>query len=231
MTENEQKYISILKQSVYDRISTDINATTIDQIVKTDLVKSHLDDKGSASFQDYYFSTLDNEQLYYQQTDFFRKFKKQYSLQGIDNNFLDKLEGLKKEILKNIRADKLAQLYFETFNKAEIKHGNGIKEKDLGSFFAKLVHTFRPDDYCALDNPIKNYFGLKKESFFISFFIISVEYRHWATDNKKLINTIKEKFKQEDKKEVLKHEQFTDLKLLDLIFLSKSKQTLTRKPA
>ncbi|MEO0075767.1 MAG: hypothetical protein ABIK31_06640 [candidate division WOR-3 bacterium] len=222
MNDNEQKYISTLKQTVYDRISADINEKTIDEIVKTDLVKSHLDDKVSAGFQDYYFLTLDNEKLYRSSTDFFRQFKKRYSLQGIDNNYLDKLEGLKKEILKNIRADKLAQLYFDTFNKAIIKHGKDFKEKDLGSFFAKLVHTFRPDEYCALDNPIKNYFGLKKESFFISFFIISVEYKHWATDNKKLLKIIREKFKQADKDGILQHDKLTDLKLLDLIFWSKA---------
>ena len=222
MNDNEQKYISTLKQTVYDRVSADINEKTIDEIVKTDLIKSHLDDKVSAGFQDYYFLTLDNEKLYNSSTDFFRQFKKRYSLQGIDNNYLDKLEGLKKEILKNIRADKLAQLYFETFNKAIIKHGKDFKEKDLGSFFAKLVHTFRPDEYCALDNPIKNYFGLKKESFFISFFIISVEYKHWATDNKKLLKIIREKFKQADKKGILQHDKLTDMKLLDLIFWSKA---------
>jgi hypothetical protein len=222
MNDNEQKYISTLKHTVYDRISANINENTIDEIVKTDLVKSHLDDKVSADFQDYYFLTLDNEKIYNSSTDFFRQFKKRYSLQGIDNNYLDKLEGLKKEILKNIRADKLAQLYFDTFNKAVIKHGKDFKEKDLGSFFAKLVHTFRPDEYCALDNPIKNYFGLKKESFFISFFIISFEYKHWATDNKKLIKIIRVKFKQADKKGILQHDKLTDLKLLDLIFWSKA---------
>ena len=222
MNNNEQKYISTLKQTVYDLISADINEKTIDEIVKTDLVKSHLDDKVSAGFQEYYFLTLNNEELYNSSTDFFRQFKKRYSLQGIDNNYLDKLEGLKKEILNNIRTDNLAQLYFDTFNKAIIKHGKVFKEKDLGSFFAKLVHTFRPDEYCALDNPIKNYFGLKKESFFISFLIISIEYKHWANDNKHLLKIIRERFKQKDKKGILQHDKLTDLKLLDLIFWSKA---------
>lgn len=222
MNYNEQKYISTLKQTVYDRISTDVNEKTIDKIVKTDLLKSHLDDKISADFQNYYFLTLDNEELFNNSADFFRQFKKKYSLQGIDNKYLDKLEGLKKEILKKIRADKLAQLYFDTFNKAVIKHGKDFKEKDLGSFFAKIVHTFRPDKYCALDNPIKNYFGLKKESFFISFLIISVEYKHWATDNKKILKIIREKLKQVDINGKLQHDKLTDLKLLDLIFWSKA---------
>lgn len=222
MNDNEKKYISTLKQTVYNQISADFNDKTIDDVVENDLVKSHLDDKISAGFQNYYFLTLDNEKLYYSSTDFFRQFKKRYSLQGIDNNYLDKLEGLKNEILKNIRADRLAQLYFDIFNKAVIKHGKDFKEKDLGSFFAKLVHTFRPDEYCALDNPIKNYFGLKKESFFISFFIISDEYKHWATENKKILKLIRQKFQQVDNKKVLQHDKLTDLKLLDLIYWSKA---------
>ena len=165
MNDNARNYISNFQQSVYDRITLDINEKTIDEIVKFDLVKSHLDDTDSANFQNYYFLILDNEKLYYSSTDFFRQFKKMYSLQGVDNNNLDDLERHKKEILENIRSEKLAQLYFERFNKVKIKHGKGFKEKDLGSFFAKLVHTFRPNEYCALDNPIKNYFGLKKKVF------------------------------------------------------------------
>ena len=222
MNDNARNYISNFQQSVYDRITLDINEKTIDETVKFDLVKSHLDDTDSANFQNYYFLILDNEKLYYSSTDFFRQFKKMYSLQGVDNNNLDDLERHKKEILENIRSEKLAQLYFERFNKVKIKHGKGFKEKDLGSFFAKLVHTFRPNEYCALDNPIKNYFGLKKESFFISFFIISFVYKHWATDNNKLLKTIRKELQLADKKDILQHNKLTDMKLLDLIFWSKA---------
>ncbi len=222
MNDNQNKYIDILKKAVYDKISILINDLTVDSIVKTDLVHSHIDNKASASFQDYYFKTLDNEELLLSATDFFRQFKTMYALQGIDNKYLDRLEANKRDILKHIRADNLAQLYFDVFNKAIIKHGDSFVEKDLGSFFAKLVHTFRPKDYCALDNPIKNFFGLKKESFFISFFIISLEYKHWATDNKMLMQTIKDKFRFADLNQIINHDQLTDLKLLDLIFWSKA---------
>ncbi len=222
MNDNEKKYISRLKQTVYKQISVDINDKSVDDIVKTDLVKWYIDDKVSVGFQHYYFSTLDNEKHYFSSTDFFRQFKKQYSLQGIDNNYLDKLEGQKKEILKKIQEDNLVQLYFDTFNKAVIKHGKNSREKDLGSFFAKLVHTFRPNEYCALDNPIKDYLGLRKESFLISFFIVSVAYKHWATDNKKLIEIIRQQFKQADSNEIFQHDKITDLKLLDLIFWRKA---------
>ena len=222
MNDNQNEYIDILKKEVYDKISILINDLTVDSIVKTDLLQSHIDNKASASFQDYYFKTLDNEELLFSVSDFFRQFKTMYALQGIDNKYLDQLEANKKYILKQIRADNLAQLYFDVFNKAIIKHGDGFIEKDLGSFFAKLVHTFRPNDYCALDNPIKNYFGLKKESFFISFIIISSEYKHWVTDNKMLMQTIKDKFRSADLNQIINHYQLTNLKLLDLIFWSKA---------
>lgn len=63
MNDNVRNYISNFQQSVYDRITLDINEKTIAEIVKFDLVKSHLDDTDSANFQNYYFSILDNEKL------------------------------------------------------------------------------------------------------------------------------------------------------------------------
>lgn len=221
-----QNYLNIQKQSIYDKISADINLKAMDQIVKVDLIKSHLYDPVSLGFQEYYFSILNNEEYYLQATDFFRRFKKQYSLQGIDNNYLDKLEDLKTEILSNIREDNLAQLYFNIFSQAELKHGETFVKKDLGSFFAKLVHTFRPNDYCALDNPIKNYFGLKKESFFISFSLVSCSYKQWSKENGKLINEIRSRFKQGDLKGKFQHNRLSDLKLLDLIFWSKANRQI-----
>lgn len=221
MNENELAYINKLRKIVYEKISDYVNETTVDQIVVNDLVKAHIKNKVSASFQNYYFATLNNEEQYFKSTDFFRQFKSQYSIQGIDNKYLDKLESNKHEILEAIH-NNLVQLYFDFFYKAEIKYGDGFKEKDLGSFFAKLVHTFRPNEFCALDNPIKNYFGLKKESFFISFFIISDEYKHWASENQQTILIIKVKFRLADKSRTLNHDLLTDLKLLDLIFWSKA---------
>jgi hypothetical protein len=228
MNRNEQEYINTLRKSVYDRISAEINDETIDLIVQKDLVKSHLKNKASVSFQKYYFSILSNKRHCTASVDFFRQFKRRYSLQGIDSRYLDKLEGRKKEILKNIRSGRLAKLYFDIFHKANIKHGKYYKAKSLGSFFAKLVHTFRPDEYCALDNPIKNYFGLSKESFFVSFCIISAEYKRWSLNNNTQMNIIREKFEQADKNNLLEHHKLTDLKILDLIFWSKANTKLKR---
>ncbi len=145
-------------------------------------------------------------------TEFFRKFKQQYSLQGVDGKYLDDLENKKQRILELIEIDDIATLYFEFFAKAKIKHGNQKKEKNLGSFFAKLIHTFVPEKYSALDNPIKEYLGLAKESFYISLFVINEAYREWITENPEIIGVIRAEAGNYSK------EKMTDLKLLDLIF-------------
>lgn len=208
-------------ERVRQQISSDINNKTVDNVVRTFLA-FHLADKNSSSFQDYYFLTLTNENYFLASPTFFQEFKQKYSLQGIDSGYLGRLESDKHNILSLLRTNKLADLYFDYFAKAQIKHGATTISKDLGSFFAKLVHTFKPDDYCALDNPIKNYFGLQRESFFIAFSIISSAYKLWAVDNKKLLADMKKQFENIDNKHLIRHDRVTDLKLLDLIYWSKA---------
>lgn len=212
-------YISRLEKNVYDKISDEINVSSIDRIVNENL-QFHLSNIRSSSFQKYYFQTINNEMLFLNNSHFFQTFKYQYALQGIDNVFLAKLEENKSEILALIREDNLATLFFKYFHRVKLKHGKRFIEKDLGSFFAKLVHTFKPDRYCALDNPIKVYFGLLKESFFISFQIISKEYVDWAENNFEILEKIRMKLYQIDKYSLIDPEKLTDLKLLDLIFWS-----------
>src|SRR5690606_28730400 len=108
-----------------------------------------------------------------------------------------------------IRSNSLIELYMTYFHKVKIKHGNSFKEKSLGSFFAKLVHHFSPEDYCALDRPIKNYFGLENESFIMSFLIISSEYKRWSIENQELMKTIREDFKLSDLNLKMNHKQIT----------------------
>jgi hypothetical protein len=218
---NTIQYIEKLGQVVYQKISVEINENSRPESFD-DCFVFHISDTKSANFQRYYFQTIKNEELFLNSADFFRQFKTQYSLQGIDNNFLDKLEKDKTQILELIRENKLSQLYYDFFYKAKLKHGDGFKEKDLGSFFAKLVHTFNPDNYCALDNPIKDYFGLSKESFFISFQIISKNYAYWGNQHLSIVNELKKRLKKIDRQNIINQEKLTDLKLLDLIFWSKA---------
>lgn len=219
---HENIYISQLNKGVCEKISDCIYENTIEAIINQDLINTYLVDRISEGFNKYYFSTLKNEREFLEKPNFFRKFKKEYSLQAIDYGYLDELEKHKHEILENIRNYKFVDLYFKFFHKAQIKYGEGIKGKNLGSFFVKLVHTFRPKEFCALDNPIKNFFGLKRESFLIAFFIISEAYKNWATENIQTLDMIRCNFKEADKEQLFNHEMITDMKLLDLIFWSQS---------
>lgn len=216
-----KSYLERHIETVKQQISTDINNMTIDNVVETSL-RFHLTNKSSISFQNYYFSTLTNEDYFLSSPTFFREFKKMYSLQGIDNGYLDRLESDKSNILLQLQTNKLSNLYLAYFAKANIKHGEKTINKNLGSFFAKLVHTFKPVDYCALDNPIKNYFGLQQESFFVAFSIISSAYKLWTTSNKNLVVDMKQQFKNIDWNNLIQHDKITDLKLLDLIYWSKA---------
>lgn len=213
-----EKYINSLTYRACKIISENINPETMDRIIEIDL-KGHV--KNPSRFQKYYFQTLTNRDLFLESA-FFREFKSQYSLQGIDNEFLDKLENEKPTILDLIERDELAKLYFDYFAKARIRNKENYKEKALGSFFAKIVHTFRPNDYCALDNPIKKYFGLQGESFFIAFLVISKAYKIWARENPKIIKNIRKEFKRIDSTGFFQHDKMTDLKFLDLVFWIKA---------
>lgn len=189
-------------------------------------LKCYLTDIKLRTFQTYYFSILKNEKLLLSSRTFFRDFKTRYSLQGIDNDYLDYLSKNSRIILSHIKNDALADLYFDYFAKASIKHKETRNPRDLGSFFAKLVHTFRPSDYCALDNPIKNFFGLKKESFFISFNLISFAYKSWAAENNETIRELRKGFKFIDTENIIKHNSITDLKLIDLVYWTKANKQI-----
>ncbi len=89
---------------------------------------------------------------------------------------------------------------------------------DLAPFFAKLVHNFKPNDYCALDNPIKNYFGLKRERFYLAFMIISSEYKAWIINNHILLKSIRDQIAQIDSGNIIIQEKLTDMKIMDLLF-------------
>lgn len=212
-----EEYLEKLKEDVYNKISATINISTIDSIVETHLYQRQINTNESAVFLSYYFNILQNEEFFIK-SDFFREFKRKYALQGIDNKCLDRLENQKKEILKLIQENKLVELYFQFFYQVEIQRKDTFSKKDLGSFFSKFIHTFKPDEYCALDNPIKKFFGLKNEGFVTSFFIISEVYKQWAIDNQKLIKKITESIKIIDKAQLINYDKLTDLKLLDLIF-------------
>ena len=181
----------------------------------------HFSDKNSITFQDYYIATITNRQHFLSSKDFFREFKKMYSLQGIDGAYLQRLESEKNVLLSQLDANNLTDLYIDHFAYASIQHGTAVRTKNLGSFFAKFVHTFRPEEYCALDNPIKDYLGLSREGFYLSFLLVSAAYKSWLDENIPIVTQIREQLDSTKTGERYSS-HMTDLKLLDLIFWLKA---------
>lgn len=117
-----------------------------------------------------------------------------------------------------IEEHKIYEIYSTYFAEAKIKQKNKYTSKNLVSFFSKFIHTFLPDEYCALDNPIKRYFKLDKESFFISYIIVNKAYADWINDNEKRVYEIKVYIRENDPDHNIKIDKITSMKILDLIF-------------
>lgn len=186
----------------------------------------HFNDAGSHAFQDYYMRILENREVFLATPDFFTTFKRRYSLQAIDREYLVNLEGKKEVLLEYLDADDLNGLYFGYFANADLRHKGESVRRNLGSFFAKFVHTFKPTEYCALDNPIKNLLGLEKESFFMAFLAISSAYRSWVTTSPSTLAAIRALTSKD--KEIDRYvSRMSDLKVIDLIFWQRANKPLS----
>ncbi len=216
MQEDIAPYLNRLSNSVKERIS----AILIDEAAANVINEAfifHFNDAASLDFQMYYVETISNRANFLGSERFFARFKKQYALQGIDNAYLDRLESEKLSIMSLVEQGDILKLYFDYFANAQIKHHDKSVSKNLGSFFSKFVHTFKPNDYCALDNPIKNYFGLKGESFYVAFLIVSNAYNNWVNEHSSIIDNIRTQLELDNIGKSFSP-SFTNLKLLDLIF-------------
>ena len=216
MESNVLPYLEISKQSVKRKISEILTEQEIKEIANS-AFDFHFTDRNSLAFQEYYCRTIANRETYLFTPNFFRVFKQKYALQGIDGNHLDRLEQEKEKILRLVDDDNLPKLYHEFFVDVSLQHAESVVRKTLASFFAKFVHTFRPDEYCALDNPIKDYLGLRRESFYIAFVVISQAYKEWASENQRLMQQIRIELENNKIGKSFSN-KMTDLKLLDLIF-------------
>lgn len=209
-------YVDAKKLFVKRKIDTHLSGSAVASVAQAAFA-FHFSDDDSLAFQTYYQTITGNREHFLSSRTFFRDFKQMYSLQGIDGAHLDNLESAKKMIIRMIDDGKLTELFFTHFADVVIQHGKGTVNKTLGSFFAKLIHTFRPAEYCALDNPIKQFFGLGTESFFIAFIVISQAYKEWAFDKKEQMHTIRNELERNEIGRTFST-NMTDLKLLDLIF-------------
>lgn len=220
MEEHAAPYLQRKKQAVQLRISEILDTQNAIELVRT-AFEFHFSDGKSKAFQDYYVTTVENRQYFLASSTFFAEFKKMYSLQGIDGAYLRMLEGHKEQILMQLDRNDLVGIYFNFFDRASLQHGNRLVTKSLASFFAKFIHTFKPDKYCALDNPVKKLLGLSRESFYLSFLAISAAYKAWIAENSILVDGIRAELTSNQLGRSYAV-AMSDFKLLDLIFWFKA---------
>jgi hypothetical protein len=173
---------------------------------------------GFRTFQQFYFNTDAQSR-----SDYFNLFRKHYSLQGVDNGYIDNLNRNKDAIFKGIRDKDLLGVYKEFFYKQKITHGATHRDKSLGSFFTKLCHTVEPELYTPMDNPMRTHFGLQDESFPMTMLIISSAFKKWCDDNPDKTKEIKQELAlamSNDKRigVSVSASQITDMKLMDMIY-------------
>ncbi len=215
-------YINQLTDTVLLKINNDLKGQTANTLFKKHFTERIVNEKNNRNqfdnFQIYYFKTLGK----IDEIDF-KVFKQRYSLQGVDSNYLKGLNNDRKDIQSIIDADKLSELYFKYFVSVGITTKNGIKKKTLGSFFTKLVHTLKPEEYTPVDIPMKNYFGFENDSYMIAMIVISKAFKIWCNDNREIV----EDFKGQICKYVNKYysidigkEKVTDMKVMNTIFWS-----------
>ena len=178
-------------------------------------MRFHFTDVRSLAFQTYYVRVTNDRAGFLQRPNFFQEFKSQYALQGIDSAQLLQLEASKPRMLRCVVRDHLVPLYRQYFADAVLTHAGLQVHKNLNSFFTKFVHTFRPEEYCALDNPIKELLGLKRENFVSSFLAISAAYQVWIQRHPHALDTLRSAVPPSAHGYSA---QMTDVKLLDLYF-------------
>ena len=215
MEHHIESYLDTHTRLVKERLSKYFHEKTPQSIVSENL-HYHLTNARSASFQDYYFKTLGDRKQFLSQDGFFKIFARKYSLHVSDLGLVE-LEQNKPAILELIDANQLSELYFRYFTEFPQKRKKIIFTSEQGSFFTKLVHTFKPDEYCALDNPVKQLLGLGHDGFYIAFLVISQAYREWSLENQETLQQIRRQLEQMDANSKLPVQRMTDLKLLDLI--------------
>ena len=220
MSSHASLYLAHLTQLALVRIVHELPAADVVERTRVALL-FHFANERSLKFQDYYIRVTDNRPNFLQTRGFFRTFKTQYALQGVDEGHLALLEGNKPKLLAYIARDRLVPLYRAYFADAVILHKGHPVHKNLGSFFSKFVHTFVPEMYCALDNPIRELLGLKRESFFQSFLAISAAYRGWICKYPECMAQMRGAVPHDARRYT---DQMTDLKLLDLVFWQRANQ-------
>jgi len=204
--------------------------TDYEQIIEEHFIKKIEKDVKFKNFQEFYFEA----KFKYNDNNFFNKFKTHYSLQGVDIPYLEFLNTNRNSIKKLVEDGKLSELYFTFFYDQQIKSKETNVRKNFGSFFTKVVHTFKPEKYTPVDMPMKKDFGLESESYFIALIVISKAFENWANKNRDKMDKLKSllierliiAFPKVSQQKI--KDQVTDMKVLDTIFWSVAQEKIKK---
>ena len=237
MNQRFSDYTQFLVDGVHDKINEFFLSDTIENIIQNNIMIPHFYDKGMFNYHKYYFNAIWNDAWFSEKENFFREFAQKNKIKGLSNDFFDRLEKNRKEILTDLRNwedMKVYTRYFCCLDESQVFQNN------CNSLFSKLVHMVWPDYFCMLDNKIKTYFGLENESFNIAFCAISEAYHAWwdnYLENHDIMNTIGryiiDNVKnlpiywswKEDNDNRNKKKRLTEMKILDMIFYAESRKT------
>jgi hypothetical protein len=209
-----EQYLNILQAMIYSKISLSIYKDTEEEII--DNMVNNIMGMNIPGFHKYYFDTINNEDYYLTEPQYFREFAHRWKLR-VDDEYCNHLELNKDDILNHIKEDHLAVLYYNYF---KICDKGDLTEKQCRYFLSKLLHTFHPHEYAPVDNLILDFFDLKTESYYIAFEIISKTYRIWLSKHAELVDKITIKLTESDNLFLLNKEKLTGIRLLDLNFMA-----------
>lgn len=219
----QQSYFHYLTNQVQLKIETELSINPIEHLA-AETFTSRIDDLSSRQFHAFYLQYTRHPEAIHQEPQFFRLFKQRYSLQGIPNTTLDEWERDKPEIIRQLM-DNPFEGYLRFFHQRTFVFAESSREKSMTSFFTKLLHTLRPDEYSALDNPIRKLLGLKKESFFYSYCIINTAYQQFISNNSPFLQQLRHQLNDMDSAGVLEEPLLSSYKLLDMIFWWKANRS------
>lgn len=220
-------YLKVRRIELLSKINDIVNTETLDEIADNIFRDQFLNERGLIRGHTYYLEITRQKTKIIRQHNFMHTFKKRYGLQYIDRACLDNFEANKKYILNNI-VKRPFKIYNDFFASVRVIQNGQETRKKLTSFFTKLAHTISPDQFSALDNPIRAYFGIKNESFFVSYALLNETYTVWIRKNKRLMKQLRSKIESHDVNDTLKLDTLEDLKLLDMIFWFKANREQKR---
>lgn len=198
---------SYLVSLVHQQILQDFKSLKMYELER--LLNGIREDNRVISFIRYYNRTvLDKERFD------FGEFKHQWAIQGMNKEVIDYFNSNYDNFKKEIIGEK-------NLNKFFIRYCCRVRKE--ASFCSKLFHTFLPDEFPPLDNPIKKLFHLQNEDFIKSVFIMKNGYRTFSKNQTEIIKSIRTLLLKPQYK-YLRGNELSDFRILDMYYWLKNRE-------